>query len=153
MKDGTGIQVRPRPLTLQSRFVSLLRSRLTRRQMSKHRVAIKPLLCLFLWSTTNAVQTVSARGDFEFSRELAQFVPECASNCFVAFLNSHFGQASCNESTLDCLCPGRGAGGFTVGEGAVQCVEAEQQVGLCRDEGLGAGMCTPSLRWPDLTLT
>lgn len=106
--------------------------------MSQHRVAIKPLLLLFLWAVT-LLRGVSAKDIFKYSDDLAEFVPECGSHCFVAFLNSHFTRPSCKESSLECLCTQRGAGGFTIGEGAVQCLEAESTVGLCRDGGVSRG--------------
>lgn len=100
--------------------------------MSQHRVAIKPLLLVFLWAVT-FLRCVSARDIFEYSDKLAEFVPECGSHCFVAFLNTHFTRPSCKESSLECLCTQRSDGGFTIGEGAVQCLEAESRVGLCRN--------------------
>lgn len=112
--------------------------------MSQFRVAFRALLRLLLWSIA-LTSITSAQNVFEFSPELGRFLPECASNCFVSFLNSHFSQISCDESTLECLCTRRGAGGFTIGEGAVQCIEAEQQIGLCRSEAIRSGRDSQAL--------
>ncbi|KAM0333281.1 hypothetical protein ACHAQA_001942 [Verticillium albo-atrum] len=99
-------------------------------QMSLHRMVIKPLTSL-LW-TIALFDTVYASDHFKFTGHLARFVPDCASECLVSFLNDNFADTSCDTTTsLECLCAKTGTTGFTIGEGAVQCIEAEQSIGSC----------------------
>ncbi|PNH39339.1 hypothetical protein VD0002_g5560 [Verticillium dahliae] len=106
MKDGTGLQ------------------------MSLPRMVTKPLASLF-W--TFALFSIAIAADqFKFTGHLARFVPNCASGCLVSFLNDNFAETSCDTTTsLECLCAETGTSGFTIGEGAVQCIEAEQSIGSC----------------------
>ncbi|EGY13465.1 uncharacterized protein VDAG_00147 [Verticillium dahliae VdLs.17] len=90
----------------------------------------KPLASLF-W--TFALFSIAIAADqFKFTGHLARFVPNCASGCLVSFLNDNFAETSCDTTTsLECLCAETGTSGFTIGEGAVQCIEAEQSIGSC----------------------
>ncbi|KAG7115899.1 hypothetical protein HYQ44_007344 [Verticillium longisporum] len=106
MKDGTGLQ------------------------MSLPRMVTKPLASLF-W-TFALFSIANASDQFKFTGHLARFVPNCASECLISFLNDNFAEASCDTTTsLECLCAETGTSGFTIGEGAVQCIEAEQSIGSC----------------------
>ncbi|RBQ85961.1 hypothetical protein VDGD_00147 [Verticillium dahliae] len=98
--------------------------------MSLPRMVTKPLASLF-W--TFALFSIAIAADqFKFTGHLARFVPNCASGCLVSFLNDNFAETSCDTTTsLECLCAETGTSGFTIGEGAVQCIEAEQSIGSC----------------------
>ncbi|KAG5927404.1 hypothetical protein E4U42_002276, partial [Claviceps africana] len=66
--------------------------------------------------------------------ELSSYVPVCAEACFVSFLEATFGlQRGQRIPSLQELCSSESATGFTVGEGAVQCIAAERSVGDCLD--------------------
>ncbi|KAM0510239.1 hypothetical protein ACHAP6_001984 [Verticillium nonalfalfae] len=90
----------------------------------------KPFVSFF-W--TFALFSIAIAADqFRFTGHLARFVPNCASGCLVSFLNDNFAETSCDTTTsLECLCAETGTSGFTIGEGAVQCIEAEQSIGSC----------------------
>ncbi|ESU16766.1 hypothetical protein FGSG_13702 [Fusarium graminearum PH-1] len=64
--------------------------------------------------------------------EFSSFIPSCAAECFASFLNVNYVLDTCTgRHLLDCLCPRIGALGFTLGEGAMQCISAERSIGLC----------------------
>ena len=67
--------------------------------------------------------------------DVANFIPPCARTCLVSFLNVNYDTDTCGTITpgLDCLCAARGPSGYALGEGAVQCIVAERQVGFCSD--------------------
>jgi hypothetical protein len=65
--------------------------------------------------------------------DLTKFVPNCAQACFISFLDSNFDIATCGTApTLDCLCSHNTTTGYTVGEGAVQCIISEDNIGFCK---------------------
>ena len=49
-------------------------------------------------------------------------VPSCAEACLQDFISDSFPSSVCSSSDIRCLCTGRSASGFTLGEGATQCV-------------------------------
>ncbi|KAL4725316.1 hypothetical protein ACLX1H_007463 [Fusarium chlamydosporum] len=64
--------------------------------------------------------------------EFSSFIPSCAAECFASFLNVNYVLDACTgRPLLDCLCSRRGSLGFTLGEGAMQCVSAERSIGFC----------------------
>ncbi|CZR43156.1 uncharacterized protein FPRO_07928 [Fusarium proliferatum ET1] len=66
------------------------------------------------------------------SNDFSSFIPSCAGECFASFLNVNYAQKVCTgKPLLDCLCSRRGASGFTLGEGAMQCISAERSIGYC----------------------
>lgn len=84
------------------------------------------LILLLLYSThAHAAITLSA--------ELTNFVPACAQECFESFLESNFPTSVCTSTpTLGCLCSNNSTSGYTVGEGAVQCIISEDSIGGCQ---------------------
>jgi len=69
------------------------------------------------------------------SNELTNFIPACAQVCFVSFLENNFPTTSCTTTpTLDCLCSSNSISGFTIGEGAIQCIISEINIGICEGE-------------------
>ncbi|SCN78297.1 related to DEF1-coordinates repair and RNA pol II proteolysis in response to DNA damage [Fusarium fujikuroi] len=66
------------------------------------------------------------------SNDFSSLIPSCAGECFASFLNVNYAQNVCTgKPLLDCLCSRRGASGFTLGEGAMQCISAERSIGYC----------------------
>lgn len=77
--------------------------------------------------------------------EVSRFIPACAEECFLSFLDVHLGASSSggrsssragrcrNDPSLQCLCSTTGTTPFTVGEGAVQCLTAEKRFGSCTE--------------------
>ncbi|KAL3422608.1 hypothetical protein PVAG01_06764 [Phlyctema vagabunda] len=70
---------------------------------------------------------------FSLSSEFSEFIPTCAEACFISFIDSNFPSKLCsNTPTLDCLCSNNSTSGYTVGEGAVQCILSQDQLGTCK---------------------
>ncbi|KAG8427790.1 hypothetical protein J3459_006357 [Metarhizium acridum] len=88
------------------------------------------LLLLSLVSTALAAETFHRKSNLTVA--LADVVPACAEDCFISFLDANYGIARGEEiPSLEDLCSADGNTGFTIGEGAVQCIAAEQRVGAC----------------------
>lgn len=100
-----------------------------RRCIAYMRMALfRPLLLLIF-----TYITVANAANFTLTPELTNFVPPCAQACFISFLDLNFQSSVCTtEPGLDCLCSHNTTSGYTVGEGAVQCIISEQQVGNCK---------------------
>jgi hypothetical protein len=74
-----------------------------------------------------------ANASFTLTPEVTNFIPSCAQTCFISFLDSNFNTATCGTTpTLDCLCSHNTTTGYTVGEGAVQCIISEDNIGFCK---------------------
>ncbi|PKS07662.1 hypothetical protein jhhlp_006268 [Lomentospora prolificans] len=83
---------------------------------------------LLLLFTTASAHYVNSQA----SQDVSALLPKCAQECFQSFLVANFVGALCSStSTFQCVCEQTGASGFTVGEGAVQCLVASQAVGVC----------------------
>ncbi|KAG6358912.1 hypothetical protein INS49_012432 [Diaporthe citri] len=104
---------------------------------------------LLLWATTipllavRATETTAASSTdgFELGSDLTAFIPSCAVSCFESFLEVNFNRDLCGSSpSLQCLCSHTGSTGYTIGEGAVQCIVAENSIRAC--EGMSAGSDT-----------
>ncbi|KAF5010858.1 hypothetical protein FDECE_3003 [Fusarium decemcellulare] len=66
--------------------------------------------------------------------EISSFIPGCAEECLLSFLAVNYASTGCaGKLTLDCMCSRLGATGFTLGEGAMQCISAERSVGYCSE--------------------
>lgn len=86
-----------------------------------------------LVSTALAAETFHRKSNLTVA--LADVVPACAEDCFISFLSANYGLARGEEiPSLEDLCSTDGNTGFTIGEGAVQCIAAEQTVGACSDK-------------------
>jgi hypothetical protein len=86
-----------------------------------------------------------AHAAFTLTPELTKFVPTCAQDCFISFLDSNFDTATCGtQPALDCLCSHNTTTGYTVGEGAVQCIISEDNVGFCKGNDAQSTLQTPS---------
>jgi len=94
------------------------------------------LICAIL-TYTNA--------SFTLTPEVTNFIPSCAQTCFISFLDSNFNTATCGTTpTLDCLCSHNTTTGYTVGEGAVQCIISEDNIGFCKGNDAQSMFQTPS---------
>lgn len=84
-----------------------------------------PYILLFLYSSTR-VNAIT------LSPEVEAFIPSCAQVCFESFVSSNFPESVCGTTpTLDCLCSSNSTSGYTIGEGAVQCIVSEENVSFC----------------------
>ncbi|KAG6050071.1 hypothetical protein E4U39_004990 [Claviceps sp. Clav50 group G5] len=67
--------------------------------------------------------------------ELSAYVPVCAEGCFISFLQASIGlRRGQRIPSLQELCSADGKTGFTVGEGAVQCIAAERSIDGCLEQ-------------------
>ncbi|KAE9375495.1 hypothetical protein N431DRAFT_463577 [Stipitochalara longipes BDJ] len=84
------------------------------------------LLLIYTFSTY-------ANASFTLTPEVTNFIPTCAQACFISFLDSNFEPTTCGTTpALDCLCSHNTTTGYTVGEGAVQCIISEDNIGFCK---------------------
>ncbi|KUJ18019.1 uncharacterized protein LY89DRAFT_732717 [Mollisia scopiformis] len=84
------------------------------------------LIILIFAYTTHAA-------NYTLTPELMNFIPSCAQECFISFLESNFPYDLCGKTpTLNCLCTHNSTSGYTVGEGAVQCIISEDNIGFCQ---------------------
>lgn len=86
------------------------------------------LLCVTSAASAAASTTVSLSSDF------SSIIPSCAQECFLSFVAVNYPDIDdeCGSTpSLQCLCSRAGASGFTIGEGAVQCITAEKAIGFC----------------------
>ncbi|KAI1057152.1 hypothetical protein LB507_002569 [Fusarium sp. FIESC RH6] len=96
--------------------------------MFRCRMASRPFSLVPSWLIFCVTAVLAANIPGEFSG----FIPSCASECFASFLNVNYVLDACTgRPLLDCLCSRRAALGFTLGEGAMQCISAERSVGFC----------------------
>ncbi|CAL3968515.1 unnamed protein product [Diplocarpon coronariae] len=91
-----------------------------------------PSLILLLYAL---LIRANATSNYTLSAELTNFIPTCARECFASFLISNFPPGTCStRSMLDFLCSQNSTSGYTVGEGAVQCIISEISIGLCKGD-------------------
>lgn len=73
--------------------------------------------------------------NYTLTTELTNFIPTCAQACFISFLDSNFPENLCTTTpSLNCLCTHNSTSGYTVGEGAVQCIISEDNIGFCQGD-------------------
>ncbi|RTE73016.1 hypothetical protein BHE90_012556 [Fusarium euwallaceae] len=66
--------------------------------------------------------------------EAGRYIPTCAEECFASFLSVNYASTGCDSNlTMNCMCSRIGSTGFTLGEGAMQCISAERSVGYCSE--------------------
>lgn len=83
-------------------------------------------------------QQREANGSFQLSYQLHNLIPKCAHTCFISFLNVNFDAASLGSSpNLAALCSHNSSSGYTVAEGAVECIVGEDGAGGCSKTGVG----------------
>ncbi|KAB5577592.1 hypothetical protein GE09DRAFT_1260286 [Coniochaeta sp. 2T2.1] len=86
-------------------------------------MAHKPLLRFATWT---AAVTCAGAATIALPSEITNLVPSCALDCLQSFVSNNYGAAGCGTSpSFPCLCQNTGSSGFTIGEGAVQCLVAE----------------------------
>lgn len=75
---------------------------------------------------------------FRLSPDITHFVPSCALTCFESFIDINFNTSTCGSSpSLQCLCAHTGSTGYTIGEGATECIVAENEIGNCHGMNYG----------------
>ncbi|KAI1258624.1 hypothetical protein F5Y18DRAFT_341672 [Xylariaceae sp. FL1019] len=105
-------------------------------------MARRPFLIPFLlWTsipTVASIPTVSSYSLAGLGSDITTIVPACAQECLVSFVEGNFPSPSCDSSySLSCLCSENSTSGYTVGEGALQCLLGEFSLGQCDHSDLG----------------
>ncbi|PNY21676.1 Uncharacterized protein TCAP_07227 [Tolypocladium capitatum] len=78
--------------------------------------------------------------------EISRLIPGCAQECFISFLVLSYGTGDDGEiHSFEYLCSSHGNSEFTVGEGAVQCLVAEELVGSCSQTEAGGPVVSKAL--------
>lgn len=91
-----------------------------------------PPICGLLWLLT--LSYVVAAASLSLGKGLS-FIPACAEECFLSFVAVNYGFAGCGKTpSKECLCTHESTSGFTVGEGALQCITAERSIGFCSSD-------------------
>lgn len=93
-------------------------------------MAVSPLSFFILWTTISA--TLASAAGLTLSSDVLSFVPVCAQPCFQSFADTSFPSSVCGDApSLQCLCTHTGTLGYTVGEGADECIALEAGRGNC----------------------
>lgn len=112
--------------------------------MPLYRMSKYSFLLLSLLSTALAIETSHRVSNLTV--ELACVVPACAEDCFLSFLQVNYGlERGSKIPSLEELCSTDGETGFTIGEGAVQCIAAEGRVGGCSNKNSDCEFSLPPL--------
>ena len=92
------------------------------------------LVLLYAFPSTRLVSAQSSSsGAYTFSNDITAFIPSCAQTCFSSFVQANFPISVCSSTpSLDCLCSHNSTSGYTIGEGALQCIISEDNVGFCQ---------------------
>ncbi|KAM3551878.1 hypothetical protein MY1884_007493 [Beauveria asiatica] len=109
--------------------------------MARNRHALlTPLTAVILLH--HALQPASAETTLSIPAHLhddvAAYLPTCAVLCLASFIDANYARGDDTDQylTLDFVCAHRGRSGYTVAEGALQCLTAERSVGFCGDEAI-----------------
>ncbi|KAJ3479141.1 hypothetical protein NLG97_g8394 [Lecanicillium saksenae] len=76
--------------------------------------------------------------------DVSAFIPACAEQCLVSFLTVNYARGDDTDQylSLDFVCGNRGRSGYTIGEGALQCLTGEKEVGFCSEvDAGGTSLC------------
>ncbi|KAI1100962.1 hypothetical protein F4804DRAFT_317497 [Jackrogersella minutella] len=93
--------------------------------------------CILTWTTIIVGLTTAV----ELSDDIQAFLPTCAQPCLESFISSNFPSTGCTSNpSLECLCQERSNSGYTLGEGALQCISAEVQRGVCSEDVTGGSV-------------
>lgn len=119
-------------LSPRSNFISHTDADLSTRQMFLPRMASKPLFYFSIWVTAAAFARPVMSS---LPSEVTSLIPPCALGCFQSFVSSNYDEAACGSlPSLLCLCQTTGSSGFTIGEGATQCLAAEVKRNVCQGD-------------------
>ncbi|KAI0164364.1 hypothetical protein GGR52DRAFT_117637 [Hypoxylon sp. FL1284] len=74
----------------------------------------------------------------ELGEDIREFVPACARPCLESFIIGNYPTTDCTQNpSLQCLCVEQSNTGYTLGEGALQCISAERDRGACSANDVG----------------
>lgn len=114
---------------------------------SQHRMLASRSLLLTLSFLTVHASALGARSPTSnLTIQLSAFVPLCAENCFISFLRVNYGLRGGDQiPSLEELCSTSGDSGFTLGEGAVQCIAGERSIDGCSEQDASGKQSSLSL--------
>jgi hypothetical protein len=92
------------------------------------------LVLLYTFQSPRLVSAQSSSSEtYTLSNDVTSFIPSCAQTCFRSFVQENFPITICSSTpSLDCLCSHNSTSGYTIGEGALQCIISEDNVGFCQ---------------------
>lgn len=83
------------------------------------------LACIFLSFSIIPSALAGPQASILPSLYLSSIIPTCAQSCFEDFIASSFPTSTCpDQQDIVCLCTSDSCSGYTLGEGAIQCVAA-----------------------------
>ncbi|OTA70090.1 hypothetical protein K449DRAFT_427600 [Hypoxylon sp. EC38] len=92
---------------------------------------------VLIWVTI----TINFAAGVELGDDIETFVPTCAQSCLKSFIVGNYPSTDCTSNpTLQCLCSERSNSGYTLGEGALQCITVEEQRGVCDENTVGGSV-------------
>lgn len=118
--------------------------------MSSFHHALIPLTIVTLLQlpTVFAASGTAAIGKTLPSRlrdDLSAVIPACAETCLLSFVDVNYAKLEDDydaDLSLEYVCAYRGRSGYTIGEGALQCLTGEKEIGFCNAvEAGGAYFC------------
>ncbi|KAI1140260.1 hypothetical protein F5Y05DRAFT_310974 [Hypoxylon sp. FL0543] len=93
--------------------------------------------CILIWIAVLA----SFVAGIELGDDIGTFVPTCAQSCLKSFITGNYPSTGCTSNpTLQCLCSEQSNSGYTLGEGALQCITVEEQLGACDETTVGGSV-------------
>ncbi|KAI0838770.1 hypothetical protein F5Y06DRAFT_43959 [Hypoxylon sp. FL0890] len=102
------------------------------------RMAFKfSVYCTLVW----IIISVGFAAGIELGDDIENFVPTCAQSCLKSFIIGNYPSSDCTANpTLQCLCSEQSNSGYTLGEGALQCITVEEQRGGCDENTVGGSV-------------
>ncbi|KAI0137874.1 hypothetical protein F4776DRAFT_89655 [Hypoxylon sp. NC0597] len=92
---------------------------------------------VLIWITIS----INFASGVELGDDIDTFVPICAQSCLKSFIVGNYPSTDCTSNpTLQCLCSERSNSGYTLGEGALQCITVEEQRGVCDENTVGGSV-------------
>ncbi|KAI1331722.1 hypothetical protein F5Y16DRAFT_242394 [Xylariaceae sp. FL0255] len=109
-------------------------------------MAFKPSLLTFLLCAFIPIVSAS----IGLGADTRAHIPVCAQPCLLTFVQSNFPTANCgSDYSLSCLCSTPSKSGFTLGEGALQCLLGDLDVGQCTESDLTNSSSSTALHMCD----
>lgn len=96
--------------------------------------------CFLVWILIQVGFTAGV----ELGDDIKNVVPPCAQPCLESFIIGNYPSTECTQNpTLQCLCVEQSNTGYTLGEGALQCISAEAQRGVCTKDNVSGKYMDP----------
>ncbi|OTB00659.1 hypothetical protein M426DRAFT_233523 [Hypoxylon sp. CI-4A] len=93
--------------------------------------------CVLVW----IMVLIGSTAAVELGDDIKTLVPTCAQSCLDTFIKDNYPVTDCTSNpSLDCICSEQSNSGYTIGEGALECISAEVQSGRCDDNVAGGSV-------------